>query len=422
MKVPRGRRVGQTRSPDELTCHATITDLEEQLQQEEEHNRKLRLRHDIILGLCIGAGLAVRTLRQLLQAKDRQFTETNGPASRELPAPWELELAQSDYDIECILTQSPNVALLLASSVPELPPSLPGSSRSLLYRVLNDELLADDPLFASILDGSPMSFLIALSVCMVCDPDVVRTVNQQYKERSDLHNEHCSMQVALKPLLCQYDAAADADSRNAIVREIAIVILASSIMQLATRTVKPEVVYGSDTRQANLAPAALLDALTEKIELKPDQLQGTLEGLQVFHDLQAPFAKQKADISKRMTELLQAHTSAIQPRSASLATIHSNPAQAAAVAGRAASEPLLEGPVPGACRLLSLGLAEGIEGKMQLLGLTDHDTLAALTDQLAKVSAKTTWLDGCSFGYAMGQLTWLQVGDSGCWWGPWWAQ
>jgi hypothetical protein len=401
MKPARGRKISGQLSPQELVYAGHIAQLEQEVQQLDNENKRLILKQNIFLGLCVAAGLAVDLLRQLFHERD-SLAVAEGKAAA-YPALWELELARYDHPIELVLQNSPEVASLLANSLPQLPLPLPGCCRELLSRFFKDE---SGTSCASMLDGGPMSLLVAGSVCMISDPDIVSTA-YQYKNRVDVHNEHCSMQPPMKLLLQLYDAAQDPSSRNIMLRDMAIVYQASCIKQLGARVVKPEVIYGGDRGQANLVPDSLLDALTEVIGLQQEQLETIIAGLEIFHEMQAPYAKQKAAISKRMAELLQKHQPACAPSSACLGA-----AQAWQAPGRTPGKSAGAGQGTGASPLAAKpcnDLVDGIEGKMALLGLSDHETLSSLADQLAKVNAKTTWLDGWSFTFVMGQLSWLQV-------------
>jgi hypothetical protein len=390
-----------------LLCASRIAQLEQEVQHLGNERKRLMLKQDILLGLCVAAGLAAHTLGQSLQERDRRAAES-GTAAIPYPGLWELELTRYDHEIELVLHDSPDVASLLANSLPQLPPPLPGCSRGLFSRFLKDESSTS---CASVLDGGPMSLLVACSVCLISDANISSTVNK-YSNQEDVYNQHCSMQPPLKLLLLRYDAAQDLASQMKIIRDIATVFPATWSLDLGTRLLKHELMYEGDRGRVNFPPEALLDVLTGEVDLGREQLQGIITGLEVFHELQEPFAKKAAAISQGMAKLLQKHRPFCPPSSACLGT-----AQAWHAPGRPSEELAGAGQGAGASPLAVKAcddFVDGIEGKMASLGLCDHEALSSMADQLAKVNAKTALMDAWSMSFIIGQLSWVQVRSGFC--------
>ena len=375
-------------SPVEEQQLEELKGLLEKHKQLAQENGRLVLRHDILLGMCLASAQAVSFLSGVT---------TGSVACDEL-----------GLQLEELVAGCPELASYFATKTLSPAASIPGSASLLLAHFLHNDRLATGGLHASLLDGQPMSLLTCALTCVCSDPQLARTV-VTYKDRGEVQSVLTTVQRDLDPLLPQYETVAG-HQKPVILRQMAVIIMTAVNLYVGTTIVKPGVIYGQKSAQANLPPEAALDHITAQVGLEPAQLARILDGLQLFQQFLAPLAKQKADISARMARLLQQQNS----DSSELQLQQSWPGQSASPASSAVSAPAAAGAArggtPGAASLPAAGATAvaGIEGKMALLGLSSHETLSSLTEQLARVSARTTWLDHCSFWYALGQLSWLQ--------------
>ena len=313
-------------------------------------------------------------------------------------------------------------------NVPQLE-QVPGGTEQFILSSLNKERVLG-PSSSSVLHGQPLSLLEFAVLAYGRDP----LFRQDFLSGLQLDPEFIG--TAYKDIVAQFrvharalEEAQDAEAKAAATAELACQFLIYLILVAGIYIVAPSVqsfegIINNDPSRhlGELASAALLEHVTDKLSLKDEQLEEIMFGLEVFSDLQKPLDKQEAELWDQIRELLQLPPKlgqeAIPSATAQLLQSSERPAVAAAAASTKVQSVAASGGRTAAAAAAALPGQEGDTADeisaaaagfmLTSAKVTDHSELQPLLDQLQKIQYKLMWLDGCAAWFVVGCLTWEQ--------------
>ena len=287
--------------PEEVQeLEAKKDDLAAQAKRLQLANGRLQLRFDMLYGTFI----AIRQAASFLRSPAAAQTGSNGSRSGQyarLVAENLQQLISAEMNVPADLLEDP-----FKRYCPPRPS--PGIAPALIQSFINRKCI-DGPLHRSILNGMPLSFMHSCMLCALYDPAVTDEVQKVWYGGAPaiqawldcLHSDLLQL-MQLKPSM---DHAPAPEVLCAIaVRIVHAMSISTANSLLFSMREKHIAVRRSAQGDEGFPPDALLDKVTEQVALSQHQLKQISQLLEVFQELQAPLAQQKAEITARISHML----------------------------------------------------------------------------------------------------------------------
>jgi hypothetical protein len=328
----------------------------------EKERNTLSLYDDVLDGVCLAADLALALIG-------------TSNTSRLLP----------DLPFEALLGTFLTAAEVYKPWVPN--EATHGCAQRIVSGSLSDKDLTG-PAHKTLCNRHSLSLLHVSLLCLRYDPKVLHETESILAAGPAATVQHYRAgQSVLAKLLQQADPESGALAASCL-HQIAGTVIASCNFYYSVWLLHPEVMYRAvATGQAQCPSDTALDIATDKVAPTPQQLHQIIQGLQYYQGLQAPYAKQKSEITAKIYQLLPGFNG---PAEALISSYLGGPWKAAS-----------------SC---STGPASQSRDPLAAFGdVSTHSTLLSLTAELRGVQSKLSWLDLCSCAYFAGQFSWLQL-------------